>query len=154
FVLLGGPLNAKANILYNWTGDCQRVTQGSPATCTHASLQVITTDAYVPGTTLWWSPAELTHPTLLEFRYTDDNVTADFAFFWIESGIQLELPATPVGESLLLNFTQFFGSDAQGNWHMSSEQLDPNCEFSNPYCGYGAAGVNGVWVRVPEPSPL
>ena len=29
FVLLIGPLNAHANIIYNWTGDCQGIAPGS-----------------------------------------------------------------------------------------------------------------------------
>jgi hypothetical protein len=158
FLLLVGPLSAHANIIYNWTGDCQRVTQGSPTSCTHASLQVITTDAYVPGTIFGWSPAELTHPTLLEFRYTDDNVTVDMALTWQPGGGDFfELPAGSAQSGFLLNQNQFFGSDA-GPWHMSSELLDPNCNGdnngANPFCGYGTAGVNGVWTRVPAPSTL
>ena len=41
---------------------------------------------------------------------------------------------------------------------MAAELLDPGCNGdnngSNPYCGYGTAGVNGVWTRVPAPSTL
>ena len=152
-VLLIGPLSAHANIIYNWTGDCQRITQGSAAGCTHATLQVETTDAYVPGTTIF--PSSM--PTLLEFRYTDDNVTVDMALGWQLNGAGLLLPAGSAQTGELLSQVQFFGSDA-GPWHMAAELLDPGCNGdnngSNPYCGYGAAGVNGVWTRVPAPSTL
>ena len=60
----------------------QRVLFGSDILCTHASLHVVTTDAYIPG-----------------------------------------------------------------------EEL--KCDrLTNMFCTYGAAGFNGVWTRVPEPSTL
>ena len=48
-LLLIGPLTAQANIIYDWIGDCQRLDEGSGTLYTHATLHVVTTDAYIPG---------------------------------------------------------------------------------------------------------
>jgi len=61
------PLSAHANIIYNWTGDCQRVFFGSNSPCTHAALFAVTTNAYVPG-----------EGVLLEFfRSATPNIASD-----------------------------------------------------------------------------
>jgi hypothetical protein len=80
-MLLSGPLSAHANIIYDWTGDCQRITQGSAPLCTHATLHIVTTDAYVPGEVFSWTSLEFQHPTFLEARYSDDNIAHDLAPF-------------------------------------------------------------------------
>jgi len=65
FVLLIGPLNAHANIIYNWTGVCQGIAPVFNTGCTgQATLHVVTTDAYMPGV-LWRYSACITRGGLL-----------------------------------------------------------------------------------------
>ncbi len=125
-LLLIGPVNAHANIIYFWTGACQTACTGQ------AAMLVVTTDAYIPGEL--FSPLgpfptptpgfPITTPVLLEAR-----------FFSIEASV--------------------FRSDATGGWIAGGEEVFPNCDRThNPLCGYIARGVGGVWTRVPEPSTL
>ncbi len=155
-VLLSGPLNAHANIIYNWTGDCQRVLFGSVNLCTHATVHAVTTDAYVPGEI--FTPTFPVPSTLLEWRYSDDNnVTVDLAHsFNIGNGDGFLLPAALPGEGFISLTADFFRSDAQGSWRFEGEGLTPDpCNgIGNPFCSYGVAGINGVWTRVPAPSTL
>ncbi len=156
FLLLIGPTSAHANIIYNWSGDCQRVLFGSKTLCDHATLHVVTTDAYIPGEV--FSPGFPVHEqVLLEFLYVDDLVTFDFApFAFPVNGEGFLLPATLPGEGSILTIADFFRSDAQGNWRLEGEGLTPDpCNgIGNPFCSYGVAGINGVWSRVPLPSTL
>src|SRR5712671_1171150 len=84
FVLLTGPLSAHANIIYNWTGDCQRILFGSETLCTQATLHVVTTDAYVPGAVI--SLNRSAPPVVLEALYSDANTTFDLALPWSFDG--------------------------------------------------------------------
>jgi hypothetical protein len=83
FVLLIGPLNAHANIIYNWTGDCQGIAAGFNTGCTgQATLHVVTTDAYIPGQVLFGD----TPHVLLEALYSDSTLTFDLGIQWPSSG--------------------------------------------------------------------
>jgi PEP-CTERM motif len=157
FLLLSGPLNAHANIIYNWTGDCQRVFQDAPPLCTHATMHFVTTDAYIPGEVFQYPgfPSESQHPTLLEVAYADDYVTKDLLFYWRVDGTSFQLPASSSDGGSFLTFALGFRSDASGNWEINGEELNtaPYCgELHNPFCGYRVQGIHGVWTRVPEPS--
>jgi len=159
FLVLSSPLGADANLIWDWTGDCQRVVQGFNGACGHATLHVVTTDAYVPGDSFSWSLSELQHPTLLEMLYRDDNITFDLAFPWRFDGFNFQLPASPADGGSILNQANDFRSDASGVWNFGSEDAAPNCNPAdpapgNPFCGYETRGINGVWTRVPEPSTL
>ena len=167
--LLVGPLSAHANIIYDWTGDCQRVLEGSNTLCTRATLHVVTTDDYTPGVEFFPQLActftictPVSSPVLLEFLYSDGVVTFDETFAWLSDGGSLQLPVLPPGESLpgegrLMTTAQFFHSDINGAWRFEGEDLAPGCNGLppfGPFCGYGVTGINGVWTRVPEPSSL
>ncbi len=155
FVLLSGPLSAHANIIYNWTGDCQRVLFGSKTLCDDATVHVVTTDAYIPGE-VFFPHFPVPEPVVLEFLYSDGLVTFDFAFVWSFDGDGFLLPASLPGEGVISSTATFFRSDAQGSWRFEAEGLTPDpCNgIGNPLCSYGVAGINGVWTRVPEPSTL
>lgn len=155
FLLLIGPLSAHANIIYNWSGDCQRVLFGSMTLCSHATMRFVTTDAYIPGQV--FTPNFPVPGVLLEALYVDDLVTFDFApFAFPINGEGFLLPAVLPGEGFISTFADVFRSDAQGNWRFEGEGLTPDpCNgIGNPFCSYGVAGINGVWSRVPLPSTL
>jgi len=150
--LLSGPLSAHANIIWDWTGDCQQILFGSVNLCTHAMVHAVTTDAYVPGT-----PGDF---GLLEWRYTDDlGVTEDLAigFNLGEENGPFVLPASSgQGEGAISIIPAFFRSHVDGTWRFEAEGATPDpCNgIGNPLCSYGVAGVNGTWTRVPAPSTL
>ena len=154
FVLLSGPLSAHASIIYNWTGDCQRILFGADTLCTKATVHVVTTDAYVPGTA--------SSLPLLDWTYSDDiSGTGNLALlFNIGEGTEYTLPAlapgeSRPGESLISLIPAFFQSHTDGTWRFENEGASPNCDpLHNPFCGYGVVGINGVWTRVSEPSSL
>jgi hypothetical protein len=154
FLPLIGPLSAHANIIYNWTGDCQRILFGSDTPCTHATLHVVTTDAYIPGEE-FFPHFPVPSPVLLEALYSDANTTFDLAFPWSFDGNGLLLPASFPGEGHMSTTATLFRSDANGVWRFEAEGASSDCdEFHNPFCGYGVTGINGVWTRVPAPSTL
>jgi len=168
FLLLSWPLSAKANLVWDWTGDCQQVNPGPLDLCTHASLHVVTTNDYVPGTEivindgLSYPPGgaaeALPFSVLLTATYSDGIIKPfDFASQVNTNGILMQVPADPLsglGSFINNNVTLFFSSDASGVWRLSGEGLSTICnEFMNPFCGYELVGDNGVW-RVPEPSTL
>jgi len=152
FVLLSGPLNAHSNLIWDWTGDCQRTLIGSVNLCTHAMVHAVTTDAYVPGT-----PGDF---GLLEWRYTDDlGVTEDLAigFNLGQQNHPFLLPASSgQKEGAISIIPAFFESHADGTWRFEAEGATPDpCNgIGNPLCSYGVVGVTGTWTRVPEPSTL
>jgi PEP-CTERM motif len=155
FMLLSGPLSAHANIIYDWTGDCQRILfpRDIPL-CTHATMHIVTTYAYIPGE-VFFPHFPVPSPVLLEALYSDGNVTFDMAFIWSFDGSGLLLPATLPGEGEMLTTAHFFRSDANGAWRYEGEELIPNCDrLTNDFCSYGVDGINGVWTRVPEASSL
>ena len=151
------PLSAHASIIYDWTGNCQRILFGSDTLCSRATLHVVTTDAdaYIPGELFFWTSSEVQHSTLLEIAYADDNVTADLLPRWRILDFAFQLPASsPDGGSLSFE-AAFFQSDATGVWRFESEEVFPHCDRDkNFFCSYGVTGVNGVWTRVPAPSTL
>ncbi len=157
-LLLIGPVNAHANIIYFWTGACQTACTGQ------AAMLVVTTDAYIPGEL--FSPLgpfptptpgfPITTPVLLEALYADGNATIDFAArFNSPNGNVFMLPASPSEGGFFSIEASVFRSDATGGWIAGGEEVFPNCDRThNPLCGYIARGVGGVWTRVPEPSTL
>ena len=154
FALLSGSLTAHANIIYNWTGDCQRILfpRDMPL-CTHATMHVVTTDAYIPGEVSFPQFPLGPPQVLLEALYSDGNVTFDMAFIWSFDGNGLLLPATLPGEGGMSTTAHFFRSDANGVWRYEGEELIPNCDrLTNIFCSYGVDGINGLWTRVPEAS--
>jgi len=167
FVLLIGPLNAHANIIYNWAGDCDGIITpvhggGSIGCSGQATLHVVTTNDYIPGET--FTPhlgctattcTPVSTPVLLEFLYSDDNIKVDLAPNWLfDSGFFL-LPASLPGEGSFLTTAHFFRSDVNGVWRHEGESLRPGCDTGiDTICGYDAKGFNGVWTRVPTPSTL
>ena len=155
FLLLSGPLTAHANIIYDWTGDCQRILfPGDMPLCTHATMHIVTTDAYIPGE-VFFPPLPGSPPLLLEALYSDGNITFDMAFIWAFDGDGLLLPATLPGEGGMSTTAHFFHSGANGAWRYEGEELIPNCDrLTNIFCSYGVDGINGVWTRVPEASSL
>jgi PEP-CTERM motif len=158
--LLAGPLSAQANLIWDWTGDCQRVLFGDVPLCTHAALHVVTTDAYIPGEEVGFPGACCVGhwtPLLLEALYSDENVTYDFTFIANYEGGNLLLPASPSDRGYIFLIPAEFLSDASGVWRFEGEGAlhPPICgELHNPFCGYGVVGVHGVWTRVPAPSTL
>jgi hypothetical protein len=159
FVLLSGPLSAHANIIYNWTGDCDGIITpvrggGSNGCSGQATLHVVTTDAYIPGEQFSWRPPPAP-PVLLEALYSDNVVTFDLGSAFSFDGNGFQLPASPPGDGSILNFGSAFHSDADGVWRFGAEGQRPGCDRGiDNICGYGARGFNGVWTRVPEPSSL
>jgi hypothetical protein len=160
FVLLSGPLTAHANIIYDWTGDCQRILfPADMPLCTHATMHIVTTDTYIPGEVF---PPHFPEPSgvLLEALYSDGNVTFDMAFIWAFDGNGLLLPALApgdggMGEGGMTTTAHIFRSHADGTWRYEGEELIPNCDrLTNDFCAYGVDGINGVWTRVPEASSL
>jgi len=86
-VLLLLPLSAHANLIWDWTGDCERITQ--PPTvplCTHATLHVVTTDAYIPGEEVWPHIPPGPDPILLEALYSDGNTRFNLGYPWLTDG--------------------------------------------------------------------
>jgi len=99
FVLLIGPLNAHANIIYNWTGDCQGIAPVFNTGCTgQATLHVVTTDAYIPGQVFFGD----TPHVLLEALYSDSTLTFDLGIQWPSNGDSFLLPASQPGDGLFL----------------------------------------------------
>jgi len=173
FLLLIRPIGAQANIIYEWTGVCNGVvTPGIEGCAGQATLHVVTTDDYIPGGT--FTPhfacvgvtcTPVATPVLLEFLYTDANSPPfDYTLSWLFDNGDLTLPALQPGESgpgegELLTTAQVFFSHSDGSWRAAGEDRAPNCDAgnppsNNPFCGYGARGINGTWTRIPEPSTL
>src|SRR5215467_2763281 len=119
-MLLSGPLSAHANLIWDWTGDCQRILFGSTSLCTHAMVHAVTTDDYVPGEVFPIGPGP---STLIEWRYSDDlgvtrTITApDFFLLPASSG---------PGEGSIDIVPAFFQSHADGTWRFESEGLSPD----------------------------
>jgi len=156
FLLLSGPPGAQANLIWDWTGDCQ-LTVGffsgrvEVPPCTHATVHVVTSDAYIPGEVSFvWSSS-----IVLEWLYSDENVTVDVgpprdqAFFM--------LPASPDGVGFLQGFATLFESPVVGDgaWKLEGEDLLPGCgpDSLPGDCNYLVEGINGVWTRVAVPVP-
>jgi PEP-CTERM motif len=165
-VLLSGPIVAPANLIWDWTGDCNgNVTPGhggGPISCAgQAHFHAVTTDAYIPGESFPGDafptiPVQDALATLLEARYTDENLTFDFledgGVFWLRNAIGFLLPTVPTGPGGV-NMEDFgFRTDSAGNWLFNGANIRPGCDLSIDFCSYGARGFNGVWTRVPEPS--
>ena len=156
FVLLIGPLNAHANIIYNWTGDCQGIAPVFNTGCTgQATLHVVTTDAYIPGQVLFGD----TPHVLLEALYSDSTLTFDLGIQWPSSGESFLLPASQPGDGFFSLTEQTFKSNAQGVWQFEGETQEfPGCfrpGGPDSFCTYKAIGVNGVFTRVvPIPPTL
>lgn len=163
--LLIGPFSAQANLVWDWTGDCNGViiplppVRGGSTGCSgRATLHVVTTDAYIPGTVQ--TPKAFMEPApLVEFLYSDMNVTIDLIRdAWLTSGQAFELPASssdPIGQFDAIN--AFFRTNADGTWRLGAENQRPGCHVEDdPICSYGAQGFNSVWSRgaVPEPATL
>ena len=157
FLFLSGPLSAQANIVYDWTGNCDGIITpvhggGSNGCSGQATLHVVTTDAYVPGTAQGPVPPGV----LLEALYTDANLSFDFAFggFFDRNGFGFLLPATFPGAGVISEEDNDFRADASGVWR-NRGGVRPGCDPGlDPICAYVATGTGGVWTRVPEPSPL
>ena len=152
FLLLSGPLNARANIIWDWTGTCTEFCIGT------ATLHVVTTPDYVPGT---FAGSGLNEPKLLSAVYTDNVVTGDFGGVeWLSNGQFFIFPATDgPGAATILVFEDEFRERADGTWDLRSEGLFnghgvgcPNPNFG--FCTYTAIGIDGTWTRVPEPGTL
>lgn len=151
FLLLSGPLNAHASIIYDWTGTCTVFCVGT------ATLHVVTTPDYVPGTTAVFGIGE---PRLITAVYTDNVVTGDFGAVWQTNGQGFTLPATDgPGAATILVFEDEFRSRADGTWDLRSEGLfqghGVGCPQPNfTFCTYTAIGNGGTWTisTTPEPS--
>jgi|SRR5215471_6795907 len=159
FLLLIGPLSAHANLIWDWTGECNGVITpvhggGSNGCSGQATLHVVTTDAYIPGE-VSSSSFFSGHVTLLEWLYSDENVTVDLAPNANFDGGPFLLPASPDGEGFLSLTADFFQSPRpDGTWRFEGESLRPNCDPGIDFiCGYEAMGINGVWTRVAVPEP-
>lgn len=127
---------------------------GSNGCLGQATLHVVTTDTYIPGEQFFVGFTAL-EPVLVEFLYSDENVTLDLAQAINRSGNGFfQLPGSPSdGGSMLLDFADF-ASNAQGVWHFGSEDVRPGCDRGIDFiCGYTARGFNGVWTRVAVPEP-
>jgi hypothetical protein len=100
-VLLSGPLNAHANIIYNWIGDCDGIITPAPHGgtsngCTgQAAMLVVTTDAYIPGEVSFAPFPPGSPPVLLHALYADENITFDFAPFFPPTAFSSCLPPRP-----------------------------------------------------------
>ena len=154
-VLLIGPLNAHANIIYDWTGTCGTTCSGQ------ATMHVVTTDAYIPGQSFGQNPPGV----LLQALYTDNNVTFDFAqFFYIigfgEFYVWPDMPPNSSGAffgEILQGQNDFTSNRANvpGLWRSAGESIPGGglgCGPNPGLCMYSATGINGVWTRVPAPS--
>jgi PEP-CTERM motif len=160
FLLLIGPLNAQADIIYNWTGDCVTTCIGQ------ATMLVVTTDAYIPGEVFGQnSPVQGT--VLLRALYADSNLTFDFAqFFYIpgfgEFYVWPNMPPNTSGAffgEILEGQNDFTSNRANvpGLWRIEGESIPGGglgCPTPFGTCTYSATGIDGVWTRVPEPSTL
>jgi PEP-CTERM motif len=159
-VLLIGPLNAHANIIYDWIGTCGTTCSGQ------ATMHVVTTDAYIPGQSFGQNPPGV----LLQALYTDNNVTFDFAqFFYIigfgEFYVWPDMPPNSSGAffgEILEGQNDFTSNRANvpGLWRIEGESIPGGglgCGGAST-CTYSATGIDGVWTRlqtsVPEPSTL
>ena len=157
-LLLSGPLNAHANIIYNWIGDCDGIIipvhAGGSLGCTgQAAMLVVTTDAYIPGEV--FDPTFPVPSPLLRALYADENVTYDFVSAFSGPDLFFLLPASPSEGGFIQIEAHSFRSDANGVWRFGGEGLRPGCDTGiDTLCGYTARGFNGVWTRVPEPSTL
>jgi hypothetical protein len=162
FLLLSGPLSAQANLVWDWTGDCNGVITpvppnqggGSNGCSGRAAAHAVTTDDYIPGTEQRPGGVGDAARGLVEFVYSDMNVTVDLIPDWMCCGQVFQLPASspdPVGEFNALNAG--FESNAS-SWIFAAEGVRPNCDPEGGICGYDARGFNGVWTRVPAPSTL
>jgi len=93
-------------------------------------------------------------PVLLQALYVDENITFDFAPFFVPGDDSFQLPASP-SEGGFVQLEQIsFQSDASGVWRFSGENLRPGCNTGIDRCSYEARGFNGVWARVPAPPAL
>jgi hypothetical protein len=157
-LLLSIPLKANANLIWDWTGDCQRAQYDAPPLCTHASARIVTTDQVIPGEVFVPTTPQFSNSTLLEFLYADDYVKRDdLAVYWRLDAQALQLPASSSEGGFVSTFSLNFRSDASGIWEINGEGLNtpPYCgELHNHFCGYQVFGIHGVWTRVPAPSTL
>jgi hypothetical protein len=158
-VLLIGPLNAHANIIYNWTGDCA-------TTCTgQATMLVVTTDAYIPGEVFHQNfPVQGT--VLLHALYADSNLTFDFAQFFYLPGfgefyVWPDMSPNTSGAffgQILEGQNQFLSNrgDVPGLWRVEGESIPGGglgCGSPFGTCRYLATGTDGVWTRLQTPAP-
>ena len=174
--VLIGPLGAQANLVWDWTGDCDGNVSfplpgqggGTQGCAGKATLHVVTTDAYIPGEEVG-APSFTCTPTtctpvsplvLLQALYTDSmGVTFDFASVVNSiNGFGFQIPdglGSFEGHGYFESEAQGFISNANGTWRLDGEDLRPGCDIqANPICPYDPRGFNGVWTRVPEPSAL
>src|SRR5882724_1516442 len=146
-VLLLTPLPAAANVIFDWTGTCVTVCAGQ------ATFHVVTSDAYVPGTSVAFPAPGL----LLTALYTDNVLSFDLAPVWQITGMSFLVPTTATQAGVISLFADDFRSDTQGVWRFGGESLRgklPGCVVDPNPCTYTSRGIDGVWTRVPEPSTL
>src|SRR5262249_5803989 len=164
FLLLSGPLSAHAYLVWDWTGDCDGVIGplppvrgGSNGWTGQATFHAVQTDAYIrkpvppPAQTIDQVREDLA--SLLEARYTDENVTFDFlgdgGLFWMLNAFGFRLPAVPGDPFGNVSMEAHVFRTGNTGWRFGSESLRPGCHVEDdPICGYGASGSNGVWTRV------
>ena len=142
-------------IIYDWTGACKFPCVGN------ATLHVVTTSDYVPGTIAGFGQGA---PQLITAVYTDNLVTGDFGGVeWQINGQFFTLPATNgPGAGQIVVFEDEFRSRADGTWDLTSEGLfsdaaTSGCPHPNlTFCTYHAEGTGGTWTvsatATPEPS--
>jgi hypothetical protein len=168
-ILLIGPFGAQANLVWDWVGDCDGIITpvhggGSVGCSEQATFHVETTDAYIPGdgfpdpNLLPTFSIQDQVATLLEARYTDENVTFDFLEFggalWRDNFHGFRLPAVPGDPEGIVTMEAVLFTTGSTGWRFGGENLRPGCDLGiDILCGYTARGINGVWTRVAVPEP-
>ncbi len=145
-VLLLTPLPAAANAIFDWTGTCVTVCMGQ------ATLHVVLSDAYVPGTSVAFPPPSL----LLEALYTDNVLSFDLTGLqWQVDAQGLQVPTT-TQPSVIRTMVDEFRSNVDGTWRFGGESLLgklPGCVVDPNPCFYRSTGIGGVWVDGPAAVP-
>jgi len=177
FVLLAGPMNANANIVYDWTGTCEpAIVYGCSG---NASMEMVFDDSYVLNEPLLVPPAIHLSPLLLAWTYVDNHITLDLrhTVFQEPDFFGLVLPEIS-GPGVLFDYqdpteldspchSHFCPNSDKGSWRIGGEigpWSDTTCEFRSvaisfgpggcTYFGYPAIGSGGLWQRVPGPCTL